>query len=334
MSKTKLHPVSLRRPRNPQAIRRRITNAASSTETPIPFRWNIAHREQLGTLLEGEISASYNKFVDNLLACAAQAIGLAGDSDLVFLGRSPESLYDVLSALLMGTSWQKRLTLLPFSKGNEYSEAEVARRKRPEALAPLRAYLHSYGLSPAKLIVRERPVAVVDLVCNGTTMHQFLLLIRDWALEEKVDWPSVKRKLRVVAIVRQDDQKRPRWKMEREGRTTWRWHKDADWIGELLDRGALREAAISRSLWEYLGDNQIKTAPSFSPQCWGTDEAAKPCHKEHHLTALRSARQLFEIGLTKTSRAQFAAFLASHEIGMRSVYCRGLVTELRGVGSE
>jgi hypothetical protein len=300
---------------------------------PVPFRWDVTQPQQLGTLLEGDASGSYDKFSNDLLACAAQVVGLAGDSDLVFLGRSLESLYDVLSALLVGTSWQGRLTLLPFSTGHR--ETEIARGKHPEAIAAFRAYLDSFGLAPAKLIVRERPVALTDLLCSGNTMHQFLLLIRAWALEEKIDWPSVKRKLRVVAILRQDDlNPKPRWKVQREGQTTWRWREDADWVHELLERGALREAAISRELWEYLGDNQIKTTPSFTPECWGTDEAANPCRKEHNLKALRLARQLFEAGCTKQARAQFAALLAAERFAMHEGWCRRLVGQVRDISSE
>jgi hypothetical protein len=52
-----------------------------------------------------------------LARCCARVLAFAGDSDLVFVGRSPESLFDLLSGFLEGTSRAGRASLLnsPFS---------------------------------------------------------------------------------------------------------------------------------------------------------------------------------------------------------------------------
>jgi hypothetical protein len=311
----------------------------------------MSRPEKLGTLLEEGIPAGttgscsdtttayrtdYDGFLDALLACAARTIALAGDSDLVIVGRSPESLFDLLSGLLAETSWQKetsqRLTLLRYSKG--YTDEDVERPNQCIAIKAFRIYMYTLGLSPEKLIVRERPVALIDLVCSGDTMRQLLLLIRDWAIEEKVDWPAVRRKLCVVALVRKDDETppRPRWKQRRDGRTgRWCWRTKADWIDELLDRGALREVAICSHLWDFLGNLQAKSTPSYPPDDWGTETAARPSHQPYHLAGLRAARRLYAAGCTPETRERFATLLRGEKLAMREAWCRRLVQEVRGV---
>lgn len=89
-------------------------------------------------------------FLRRLMDCTARVVAAAGDSDLVFVGRSPESLYDLLSGLFLDTSWQGRLTLLQFSVG--YTERSVACFQEPESLSTFRGYLENLGLSPIKLV--------------------------------------------------------------------------------------------------------------------------------------------------------------------------------------
>jgi hypothetical protein len=330
-SNRKLHTVRLRRPRDPQSSLTRRSSTITPTEAPTPFRWDIAGTPgQLGGLLAGEeATVVCEGFIDKILDCAARVVAGAGDADLVFVGRSPESLHDLLSGLLHETSWRNRLTLLQFSVG--YTATAVLRRKQPEALAAFRAYLDSLGLSPAKLIVRERPVALVDLVCTGNTMHQLLMLLRDWAVEEKADWPAVQRKVRVVGILRQDDgPPTPRWKRRRDRCSKpWQWREHVDWMDELLKRGALTEVSVPSLLWDYLGNRQYKTTDSYGPERWGTDEAARPCRTDYHLSALRLARRVFESGCSPRRRAQFAALLAHQEVAMREPWFRRLVLEVR-----
>ncbi|NLC24613.1 MAG: hypothetical protein GX776_09170 [Oxalobacter sp.] len=40
-----------------------------------------------------------------MLPCCARIIAFAGNSDLVFVGRSPESFFDLLSGMLFDTTW-------------------------------------------------------------------------------------------------------------------------------------------------------------------------------------------------------------------------------------
>jgi hypothetical protein len=334
MSTNRLYPVRPRRPRCPHRLRQGASSnaavAVSATTVPLPFRWDVTAAAQLGTLVQGDRAGTCDGFTRGLLTCCARMVASARNADLVFVGRSPESLHDLLSGLLRDTSWRTRLTLLQFSVG--YTERSAACRKSPESLAAFRAYLDALGLSPAKLIVRERPVSLVDLVSSGRTLHQLLLLIRDWAQKDKADWPAVQRKIRVVAIVRPPEPSLiPTWKRRPK---PWLWREHALWVGQLLGRGAtLRQVSADRALWSFLADYQEKTIRSYVPERWGDPACTVPrSADERHLRALRLARGLFEQGRERTGREAFAAHL-SQQREMRSEWLRRLVQEVRARSS-
>lgn len=282
---------------------------------------------KLGTLLEGEHAATCDGFTHGLLACCARVVASAGNADLVFVGRSPESLHDLLSGLLWDTTWRTRLTLLQFSAG--YTDRSAACRKHPVSITAFRAYLDALGVSPAKLIVRERPVCLVDLVSSGGTLHHLLLLIRNWALEDKADWPAVRRKIRIVALVRPEEPRPiPTWKRRPR---PWLWREHAPWVEQMLGRGtaALGQVSVDRTLWSFLGDDQEKTTCSYVPERWGDPAYAAPPRPAHerHLRALRLARELFEQGRERSGREAFAAHLSNRR-EMRFEWLRSLVVEL------
>jgi len=290
----------------------------------------VTEAANLGSLLSGDAAETCAGFRSGLLRCAARVVASAGDSDLVFVGRSPESLHDLLSGLLRDTSWQGRLSHLQFSGGFDESLPAFLRRC-PESLAAYRAYLDALGLSPEKLVVRPRPVALVDLVCGGHTLHRLLSLLRDWAEEEKADWPAIQRKLRVVAVVDGAGHRPvPKWK--RRGKP-WSWRDNAPWVGDLLLRGALREVAISDGLWSFLANDQDKVTRGYPPEHWGDPGYASPYRgDEEHLRALRLAHSLYEEGRTRERREEFAALLSAQ----REIQCdwlRRLVRDIRG-GTE
>ena len=69
-----------------------------------PFRWNIARREQLGSLISGVSPPQRlnDMFLESLRATAARILAHANRSDLAFIGRTPENLYDYLSGCFEG----------------------------------------------------------------------------------------------------------------------------------------------------------------------------------------------------------------------------------------
>lgn len=61
-----------------------------------PFRWNLKKREQLGSLLAGDKSSVVLKYLDDLRECSAKVVARSDQRILVFVGRSPENIFDNL----------------------------------------------------------------------------------------------------------------------------------------------------------------------------------------------------------------------------------------------
>jgi hypothetical protein len=255
-------------------------------------------------------------FLDDLLPCCAKIIGFSDDSDLYFIGRSPESLFDHLSGLLLETSWAERLRLVQFSMRWWWSEDEI-RKRIPGAIEGMRDYLCFLDLSPEALLTRERPAAFVDLVAQGETLGNLVKLLHRWSKESGIEWEAVRRKQRLVGITWQE-QPNPK---------VWRWWQHAEWV-TLMERGAIKNLAISRTLWAYLGDKQRKVTASYVPGLWAGDDLVGPNRDEEHLKALRLAVRVFDLGCTRERRLALARAM-SEERAMLYPWFRALVQELR-----
>jgi hypothetical protein len=275
-----------------------------------PFRWNLRFRESLGSLIEGERAASYPEFADDLLACAAQCVAFSQNADMYFIGRSPESVFDLLSGLLLDTPWSARLQLVQFSMRSVTEN--VIRREIPGALQGLRAYFRLLELSPEQLIARNQRIALIDLVASGETLGNLVGLLHSWTRELGLDWRAVKAKIYIVGIT---------WEAD-PSPNTWRWNQHTDWVG-LLNRQAIKNIAIPRRLWNYLGNRQEKVTESFHPWRWPRGELAAPNHTDQHLVALRLAVDLFDMGRTRACRERFIRLL-SHGREMRAPWLRSL----------
>lgn len=280
-----------------------------------PFRWNLTHRNHLGKLIDGERARTYNNFVDDLLPCCSRILAFADDSNLVFVGRSPESIFDYLSGLLFDSSWFERLELLHFSM--RFREESKIREEHPEAINAMREYLQQIGLHPEEIATKKRPVAFIDLVSSGDTFGRLITFLFNWSNEIKYDWNAVKRRIRIVGITER----------KKTSPNTWRWQQHSDWI-HLLGRRSVKNVSISYNLWNYLGNNQQKVSLSYTPSRWGDPLLASPSYSEDQLMALRLAFDLFELGRTKEKREEFAALLAT-EIAMKHNWFRNLVIDLR-----
>jgi hypothetical protein len=284
------------------------------TDFEKPFRWDLTRRNQLGGLISGEKSPSYEAFSDQLLSCCARVLALAGDSDLIFVGRSPESIFDHLSGLLLDTTWFERLELLHFSM--RLREESDIRKEHPEAIPSMRSYLHQLGLHPER-IANGRPVAFIDLVLSGDTFYRLISFLRNWAEDIKYDWNGVSRRIRLVGITERT----------KTSPKTWRWQQQAEWL-PLLGRGSVKNASIPRDLWQYLGNYQYKVSRSYTPPQWGNLTLSSPDHDDRRLKALRLAFELFEAGRAKERRGQFASLLVK-EPAMKFSWFRTLVQEIR-----
>jgi hypothetical protein len=288
-----------------------------TTPLPLrPFRWDVSRREQLGRLLIGLRARTYRGFMGDLLRCSAGVLDRAGDADLLFVGRSLESLFDLLSGLLADTSWRDRLALL-----NVSFSATVPRDipGMPSGTrAAIRRQLRAVALTPAELVARPRPVALVDVVVTGDSLGSLLELLVGWARGTQVDEAAVRRRLRVVGLT-------PR---QPTSPHTWRWQQRAAWAAG-FPRSDLQGLAIPWRLFSYLANWQAKVTPSNPPSRWASEDLARPPRTSEHHEALRLARWLYTEGTTRARRRQLVRWLAQQP-AMRERWLRALVSELRG----
>lgn len=280
-----------------------------------PFRWDFSRRNRLGGLINGERAWTYDAFSEHLLRCCARVLALAGDSDLIFVGRSPESIFDHSSGLLLDTTWFERLELLHFSM--RLREESEIRKEHPEAIQALRSYLRRLALHPEGIATRRRPAAFIDLVATGDTFGRLITFLHDWAEEIKYDWNGVRRRIRLVGITERT----------KTSPKTWRWQQHAPWL-PLLGGGSVKNVSVPRDLWEYLGNYQDKVSRSYTPPRWGDPALASPSYSDRQLKALRLALELFELGRVRERREQFVSLLVK-EPAMKYGWFRMLVREIR-----
>jgi len=312
-------------------------NSASEPGPIYPFRWNVRARSQLGSLV-GEPSGkrdewlnwqevtadaygwrdtyTYEWFLSELTRHIARIVALCDDSDLCFVGRSPESMFDYLSGLLFETSWAERLTLLNLSMRWE-SHADIA-RDYPGALREIRRYLAWVGLNPEALVARERPIAFVDIVSSGGTLGNFIGLIYSWCKEIGFDWSEVQRKIRIVGLTEQT----------KTSPKTWRWQQHAEWV-EILAPRAIKNVSVPEVLFDFLGAGQPKTTISYRTMGWGMEWLPAPIHDRERLRAIRVAVSLFDDGKGRGQRLSFAAEL-SKQRAIRYRWFRSLMLEVKG----
>ncbi len=283
---------------------------------PNVFRWNIARREQLGRLVAGDKPADcFPAVLDEVPRCSARVIAAAGDARLVFVGRSPENLFDYLTGALAGTSWSDRLAILHLSLKNHYETwAEMSEQTR----CAMREQFAALGLDPMRIATTPRPVALIDVIYEGETFGKLVGLLAGWAADERIDDRAVRRRMRIVAIVTRGE----------DGYTTQRW-KRLDWALAFRP-GAVKGVPVPQWFWSYLGDSDAKVTRPNPPRVWGDPEMARPPRGPRHAEALRLALDLYEAGRSRIERDALAAAIAKQP-AVRHVWCRVLASEFRAV---
>ena len=290
----------------------------------VPFRWDVRRREQLGRLLDAPppprpswwIPTRWRDLLPEVRTCSARVLARAGDARLVFVGRSPENLFDYLTGALADTAWADRCELLSVSIpwGDVH---DVLPRASVEGL---RAQFRALGLSPAEIAAAPRPVAFVDLVSSGTTFGSLSATLATWARAEGVDVHAVRRRLRFVGITDRG----------KNSPNAWRWFQRVEWAGD-YPRSALRGVTVPYWFWTWLGNHQAKTMRSNSAEHWGTDNLMRPPRDPEAFEALRTAVRLHEHARSRDERARFAAELAAR-VEMREPWLRSLVVGIRRSG--
>ncbi|MGW4833089.1 hypothetical protein ACWEOG_36220 [Amycolatopsis japonica] len=270
-----------------------------------PYRWDLVRPDQLGTLLE-RAGEPWLWFLDELIECAAKVIARAGDADLYFVGRSADSVHDLLS----GTPWRERIHQLPLSFAGArsgLSESDVD---------TLRGYLASAGLSPHDL-ARGRPKVFVDLVHSGQTFTELYGLLRKWIDDEREAWSIVRGRLRFLGITVR----------ERTTPSAFRWQQHFDWPADLPANG-VRNISLAWPVWHYFGDRQEKLTASFPRPRWSDENGRAPEHSEERLRGLAEAVAIVEAGRSKAGRDLLVRHLRK-EPAMAESWLRTLITRLR-----
>lgn len=287
----------------------------------VPFRWDVRKREQLGRLIETAPRPAptwwkppkWDEVLPEVRACAARVLARAGDARLVFVGRSPENLFDYLAGALAGTPWADRVDLLSVSMPG----GDVHRGLPRQEVEGFRALLAALSLTPARIAAAPRPVAFADLVASGSTFGSLSDSLATWAREEGVDVHAVRRRMRFVGITTRT----------KNSPSTWRWFQRVRWAGD-YPRGALRGVSIPGWFWGYLGNYQEKMMPSNASYAWGTDHLMHPSRDPEAFEALKLAYRLHEHARTRDERQRLAAELVRRD-EMREPWLRSLVVAIR-----
>jgi hypothetical protein len=271
-----------------------------------PFRWDLVRPDHLGTLLDG-LPEPDLWFLDELVDCAAKVLARSDNGELYFVGRSADSVFDLLGGAVPDPD---RLHLVPLSTGlvgglwGGLAATEVAQ---------LRVNLAAPGLAPELLARGSKPIVLVDVVSSGRTFGQLLDILRGWAANERADWPAVRRRLRIVGLTRRT----------RTSPNTWRWHRHAAWAREVT----IRNVSVETSVFGYLADHQQKLARSFGRQWWADEEVRSPARDDRTRRALAEAVAVVEAGRSPAVRNRLARVL-SHEPAIAEPWLRDLVRRL------
>ncbi len=288
-------------------------------EDSIPFRWDLVTPDQLGSLLVGTLAPDL-WFLDDLVTCAGKVLARGGNGDLVFVGRSLDTMYDLLSAALADLTDPPHLCRLPVSFQRPAVGSWRAWRRRaltPAEQAQARGMLTALGVTPGGLARRRRPVTFVDVVYRGTTFSDLFTLLRAWIDDEHQPWSTIRRKLRFVGVTSRT----------KTSPNTYRWQQHAVWTRQLPAR-AVVNVSLHPAVWSYLGDHQVKLTRTLRPEQWGA-VADGPRRDERTRQALAEAAAVVAYGRSRTARQALARAMRG-EPALAQPWLRTLGTALNG----
>jgi hypothetical protein len=271
-----------------------------------PFRWDLVTPDQLGTLLDG-VAAPGLPFAEELTVVAGKVLARSGGGELHFVGRSPDSMFDLLSGALAGTEHAARLHQLAFSSRE---------RVGGEQVGAVRDILHACGITPQTLARSHRPVALVDLVADGGTFGNIYRVLRDWVDDERAPWPVIRRKLHFVGVTSRAE----------TSPKAFRWQENADWPSQLPARAVIN-VSLDVRWWAYFGNNQVKLTRSYHPSRWTAETLPGRRHDDATRAALAEAVALVQFGREKQTRVTLARTMAAEPAYAES-WLRTLVRQL------
>jgi hypothetical protein len=278
-----------------------------------PFRWDLVRPGHLGSLLDG-LPEPELWFLDDLIDCAAKVLARSENGELCFVGRSADSVFDLLGGALPDPG---RLHLLPLSTA--WLDSRLGGRLHPAEVAQLRANLAAHGLHPAGLARGSRSLVFADVVSTGRTLEQLLNILRDWAADERADWPAIRRRVRIVGLTRR----------KHTSPNTHRWQQHADWARDVTTRNVSVESA----LFGYLADHQHKLTPSFGRYLWADRQVRRPRRDDRTRRALAEAVRIVEAGRTPAVREKLVRVL-EREPAIAEPWLRDIVSRLATKGGS
>lgn len=287
----------------------------------LPFRWDLIAPDRLGSLLAGTAEPDL-WFLDALAECAGKVVARSGGGDLFFVGRSLDSVFDLLSGALAESG--PGVYRLPFSFARPVLQSGRRWRARPLSAAEreqARGVLAGLGLAPAVLARRARPAAFADVVSHGSTFTELFLLLRDWADEDRGQWDVIRRKLRFTGVTAR----------RKTSPNTFRWQQHAAWAGQ-LPAGAIRNVSVAGLVWGYLANSQVKLTSSFKPDQW-LAEAGGPQRDPAIRQALAEAVAITTYGRSVQGRKRIARAI-SHEPALSQPWLRDVVRQLNQSGTR
>jgi len=148
-----------------------------------PFRWNLKKREQLGSLVSGKFACGLGGYEDDLAGCAAKLLARSASRKLIFVGRSPENIYDYLAGVLHNTSYENKVDLLNIS--NRFRHPVKIRNELPEAYNALKKHFTELEISPEDLI---RSCAVQDKLGFVGITRRMKNSPNTWRWQQNADW--------------------------------------------------------------------------------------------------------------------------------------------------
>ncbi|GID95105.1 hypothetical protein ACFQFC_32680 [Amorphoplanes digitatis] len=283
-----------------------------------PFRWELVGPDELGTMLDGTGEPSL-WFMPDLVRCAGRVLARSGDGDLFFVGRSLDSMFDLLSGALADLPAPNRVARAPFSFQRRVVPVRRSKWRRAplsaEERAAARRLLGGLGITPHALARRARPAVFVDVVDAGGTFTELFTLLDEWIVESREPWEVIRKKLRFVGVT----VRRP------SSPKTWRWQQHEPWTRRLPARAVLN-VSLDPWVWSYFGNHQTKLTRSFRPGDW-LAAAEGPRRDEQTRQALAEAVAVVAYGRSGDGRRALARAVHG-EPALAQPWLRSLVSQL------
>ena len=269
----------------------------------VPFRWDLSKKEQLGAFAEHEMAIIPEGYREDLRQVCARIIAFSDDSDLAFVGRSPEHMFDYLSGSLSGLKDAPNLTLFQFSKayrGNHWDRRNRPRDFNAHELDALLAHLIELKIDPLSLTRSARPLRFVDFVYTGGTFFILLKAYRQFAEVQKADWNVVKLRLGFIGITER----------RKNSPNTYRWQQEDRWLS-IAGNVHTKNISVPWFFWDHCANRAEKVTPSHHRGRWLKRSVTSPEYSDKTFKALARAADIFNFASNKEERKAFSKSLSA-----------------------